>query len=123
MFVKLGIDHEESFAERNLAIVNIFQAVDVLAKLGIEVCWREFTWFKKYTNNEEGPPSTDYNLFSLLFGVDAFPLYSGLFSRKGVTSFSLALGNMPGLTNRPEWTIPIALVEGKEGDPLDSPET
>ena len=82
------------------------------------MCWREFTWFKKYTNNEEGPPSTDYNLFSLLFGVDAFPLYYGLFSRKGVTSFSLALGNTPGLTNRSEWTIPIALVEGKEGDPL-----
>ena len=37
LFVKLGI--EESFAERNLAIVNIFQAVDVLAKLRIVVCW------------------------------------------------------------------------------------
>ena len=116
LLVKLGID--ESYADRNVAIMNLPKAVDMLAKLGIEVCWREFVWFKKYTHHQQESPEPDYKLFSLLFGIDCFPLYDGLFSRKGITCFSLALGNTPGLTNRPEWTIPVALVEGKEGDPL-----
>ena len=101
LLAKLGID--ESYADRNVAIMNLPKAVDMLAKLGIEVCRREFVWFKKYTHLQQGSPEPDYKLFFLLFGIDCFPLnlYDGQFSRKGITCFSLALGNTPGLTNRP----------------------
>ena len=68
LLVKLGID--ESYADRNVAIMNLPKAVDMLAKLGIEVCWREFVWFKKYTHHQQGAPEPDYKLFSLLFGID-----------------------------------------------------
>ena len=37
LLAKLGID--ESYADRNVAIMNLPKAVDMLAKLEIEVCW------------------------------------------------------------------------------------
>ena len=33
-----------SYADQHVAVINVFEAVEMLAKLGVEVGWREFTW-------------------------------------------------------------------------------
>jgi hypothetical protein len=53
----------------------------LLAKLEVEVLWREFSWFKDM--GQEGCP-TDFGLFVRMLGsgVDCFLLYQGFFSKK-----------------------------------------
>ena len=40
----LGLDR--TIDVENVAVINISEACELLAKLDIEVLWREFSWFK-----------------------------------------------------------------------------
>ena len=108
----LGLDR--SIDVGNVAVINISEACELLAKLEVEVLWREFSWFKDM--GQEGCP-TDFGLFVRMLGVDCFPLYQGFFSKKAVTAFSMSSANTPGLLHRPEFCLPLALIEGTESDP------
>lgn len=102
--------------DKCIAVIDIEKAIQVLLKLSVEVCGGEFTWFtkKSLTGNVE----VDYGLFKMLTGVDCTPLYQGYFSKKALTVLSMACLNTPGLVCSPDWNIPLALVEGPEGDPF-----
>ena len=70
----LGLDR--TIDVENVAVINIFEACELLAKLDIEVLWREFSWFKDM--RKENCP-TDFGLLVRILGVDCFPLYQGFF--------------------------------------------
>ena len=108
----LGLDR--TIDVENVAVINIFEACELLAKLDIEVLWREFSWFKDM--RKENCP-TDFGLLERMLRVDCFPLYQGFFSKKAVTVCSMSSANTPGLLNRPEFCLPLALIEGTEADP------
>ena len=72
---KYNLDLSYANFDQNVAVINVFEAVEMLAKLGVEVAWRELTWFKKMRGNGETTPHTDFLMFSLLLGIDCFPFY------------------------------------------------
>jgi hypothetical protein len=114
--VELGLNN---FLDQNFAIVNVFEAVEMLVKFVVDKAWREFCWFSAVTEQEHHrDPITAFLLFKILLGFDCCPVYSGSFSRKSVTTISMTCANAPGLVHRPEFNIPIAVIQGAEHSEL-----
>lgn len=105
-------------ADKCVAVIDIEKAIMVLMKLSVEVCEGEFTWFMANSGEGTQDEVVDYGFFKLLIGLDCTPVYQGFFSKKALTVLSVTCLNTPGLVCSPDWNMPLALVEGPEGDPF-----